>query len=56
MLLTPLNNQNVIAALANQIVDVVDIAASVFDEALFAGSLGAVHADVEDVVSYIKKS
>lgn len=53
MLFTPLNNQYVIATFANQIIDVVDIATSVFNEAFFAGSLWAIHTDIEDVIAYL---
>lgn len=51
MLFTPLNNQNVVTTLANQIVDVINVATSVFDEALFAWTFWTIHTDIEDVVA-----
>lgn len=52
MFFAPLNNQNVVATLTNQIVDVIDVATSVFDEAFLAWTLGPIHADIKDVVAY----
>lgn len=54
MFISPLDDQNVIASLAHQVVDAVIVATGVLDEDFFAGSFGSVHADVQEVVTLTK--
>lgn len=51
VVVSPLDDDHVVSAVLDHVVDLVQVAAQVFDEHLVAGSLRSVHAGVDQVVA-----
>lgn len=51
MVFAPFNKEHILSAIAHQILHIVVVVASVLHMELLAGSLGSVHAHVQDVIA-----
>jgi hypothetical protein len=52
MIISPLNNDDVLASIPHNIVDLIIVATHMFDEHLFTWALGTIYTHIQDVVPY----